>query len=157
MPHRHKVAKQLLEALIVEAYTETDPRSAGVRLLDNDALGRARLLEGNFVDMWDAVKDCNVIYLNNYGRWFKFVSLFTVDQLDICFCTSVLVFSPADGHCLLLHKCLTQNKKKIRSWRYYFVRTPRCAVGFSSKNTSVNCFSARHIPSRSVQFSRRAV
>jgi len=27
--------------------------------------------KGNFVDHWDEIKDCTVIYLNNENGWFK--------------------------------------------------------------------------------------
>ena len=29
------------------------------------------LHQGDFVDKWDEVKDCTVVYLNNTGTWFK--------------------------------------------------------------------------------------
>lgn len=73
MKERHNSATTLLAALIEESKAEKHPATGAV-LLENEALGRARLMEGDFVDMWKEVKNSNVIYMNNYGRWFKFVS-----------------------------------------------------------------------------------
>lgn len=73
MKERHNSATTLLAALIEESKAEKHP-GTGACLLENEALSRARLIEGDFVDLWGEVKDSNVMYLNNYGRWFKFVS-----------------------------------------------------------------------------------
>lgn len=72
-PKRHKGATTLLAALVEEAKHVKDPNT-GEPMLHNEALGRARLIEGDFVKMWDEVKDCTVIYFNNYGGWFTTVS-----------------------------------------------------------------------------------
>ncbi|CAM9090433.1 unnamed protein product [Ascophyllum nodosum] len=69
---RHGVSVRLLGALrsvVAAAATEGDQEEDAK--LHTEALNKARLIQGDFVEKWDQVKDSTVIYLNNSGAWFK--------------------------------------------------------------------------------------
>ncbi|CAM9797130.1 unnamed protein product [Ectocarpus sp. 6 AP-2014] len=54
----------------VRLYNMVKRETAGTAL-DVSALAQVRLIEGDFVDKWDEIKDCTVIYFNNKRGWFK--------------------------------------------------------------------------------------
>ncbi|CAN0455149.1 unnamed protein product [Ectocarpus sp. 12 AP-2014] len=54
----------------VRLYNMVKRETAGTAL-DVSALAQVRLIEGDFVDKWDEIKDCTVIYFNNERGWFK--------------------------------------------------------------------------------------
>ncbi|CAM9935033.1 unnamed protein product, partial [Ectocarpus fasciculatus] len=54
----------------VRLYNMVKRETAGT-VLDVSALAQVTLIEGDFVDKWDEIKDCTVIYFNNERGWFK--------------------------------------------------------------------------------------
>eukprot|EP00903_Cladosiphon_okamuranus_P012253 g11491.t1 len=54
----------------VRLWNKLKEMAAGT-ILDNKALAAVSLIEGDFLDKWDQLKGCTVIFLNNEGRWFK--------------------------------------------------------------------------------------